>query len=53
MREDHPSLALVDPDHLLDAIVFGCGPSVIEALERAPDNRAPASPGAPGPAGQA
>ena len=26
---DHPSLALVDDEHLLDAVVFGAGPAVV------------------------
>lgn len=30
VRTDHPDLALVDPDHLLDAIVYGAGSDVIE-----------------------
>jgi formimidoylglutamate deiminase len=33
VRGDHPSLALVDADTLLDAIVFGAGSGVIERLE--------------------
>jgi formimidoylglutamate deiminase len=33
MRRDHPSLALVEDEHLLDAIVFGGGPGLIERVE--------------------
>jgi formiminoglutamate deiminase len=33
VRRDHPSLAMVDDDYVLDAIVFGCGPGVIEGVE--------------------
>jgi formiminoglutamate deiminase len=29
---DHPSLALVDDDHVVDAIVFGAGPGVIRGF---------------------
>jgi formiminoglutamate deiminase len=35
IRRDHPALALVDDDFLLDAIVFGCGPSIIDRVEPA------------------
>jgi formiminoglutamate deiminase len=30
LRADHPSLALVDPEFLLDAVVFGAPPTVVE-----------------------
>ena len=33
VRRDHPSIALVDDEFLLDAIVFGCGPSIVERVE--------------------
>ena len=33
LRRDHPSIALVDDEFLLDAIVFGCGPSIVELVE--------------------
>jgi len=33
VRRDHPSIALVDEEFLLDAIVFGCGPSIVERVE--------------------
>jgi formiminoglutamate deiminase len=33
VRRDHPSLALVDDEHLLDALVFGCGPAVVDRVE--------------------
>jgi formiminoglutamate deiminase len=36
---DHPSLAFVDPEYLLDAVVFGCGSDVLL--------RGPASPARP------
>jgi formiminoglutamate deiminase len=35
LRRDHPSLALVDDEHVLDAVVFGAGPGVIERVEPA------------------
>ena len=35
VRGDHPSLALVDDEHLLDALVFGCGPAVVDRVEPA------------------
>ena len=35
VRRDHPSLALVDDEFLLDAIVFGSGPGLIERIEPA------------------
>jgi formiminoglutamate deiminase len=35
IRRDHPSLALVDDAYLLDALVFGCGASVVEGVEPA------------------
>jgi formiminoglutamate deiminase len=35
VRRDHPSIALVDDEFLLDAIVFGCGPSIVERVEGA------------------
>jgi formimidoylglutamate deiminase len=35
VRRNHPSLALVDDEFVLDAIVFGAGPSVIERIEPA------------------
>jgi formimidoylglutamate deiminase len=35
VRRDHPSLALVEDEFLLDAIVFGAGPSVIERIDPA------------------
>jgi formiminoglutamate deiminase len=33
VRRDHPALALVDDEFLLDAIVFGAGASVVERVE--------------------
>jgi formiminoglutamate deiminase len=36
IRRDHPSLALVEDDYLLDALVFGCGPSVVDRVDREP-----------------
>jgi len=33
IRRDHPSIALVDDEFLLDAIVFGCGPSIVDRVE--------------------
>jgi formimidoylglutamate deiminase len=33
VRRDHPALALVDDEYLLDAIVFGAGASVVERVE--------------------
>ncbi len=33
VRRDHPSIALVDDEFLLDAIVFGCGPSIVDRVE--------------------
>jgi formiminoglutamate deiminase len=33
VERDHPSLALVDNDQLLDAIVFGCGASIVARVE--------------------
>jgi formiminoglutamate deiminase len=33
IRRDHPSLALVDDEHLLDAVVFGCGSGVVDRVE--------------------
>lgn len=33
VRRDHPSIALVDDAFVLDAIVFGCGPSIVERVE--------------------
>jgi formiminoglutamate deiminase len=33
VRRDHPSLALVDDDYLLDAVVFGCSSGVVERIE--------------------
>jgi formimidoylglutamate deiminase len=35
VRRDHPALALVDDEFLLDAIVFGGGPGVIDRVEPA------------------
>lgn len=35
LRRDHPSIALVEDEFLLDAIVFGCGPSIIERVDAA------------------
>jgi formiminoglutamate deiminase len=35
VRGDHPALELVDSEFLLDAIVFGAGPAVIDHLEPA------------------
>jgi formiminoglutamate deiminase len=32
IRRDHPALALVDDDYLLDAVVFGCSSSVVDRL---------------------
>ncbi len=32
VRRDHPALELVDDEHLLDAIVFGAGASVVERV---------------------
>lgn len=29
---DHPQLALVDHDHIVDALVFSCGPAVVKAI---------------------
>lgn len=34
VRRDHPSLALVDDEFLLDAIVFGGESSIVESIER-------------------
>lgn len=34
VRRDHPSLELVADDLLLDAIVFGAGPSIVDRVER-------------------
>ena len=34
IRRDHPSLALVDDDELLDAIVFGASSAIVERVER-------------------
>ncbi len=34
VRRDHPALALVGDEFLLDAVVFGCGAGVIERLDR-------------------
>ncbi|WP_394826303.1 formimidoylglutamate deiminase [Pendulispora albinea] len=36
LRRDHPSLELVSDEHVLDAIVFGGGPALVERLEPAP-----------------
>jgi formimidoylglutamate deiminase len=36
VRRDHPSLALVEDEVLLDAIVFGAGSGVVDHLEPAP-----------------
>jgi formiminoglutamate deiminase len=33
LRRDHPALALVDDEFLLDAVVFGCGPSVVDRVD--------------------
>jgi formimidoylglutamate deiminase len=33
IRRDHPALALVDDDYLLDAVVFGCGSNVVDRVE--------------------
>lgn len=33
VRRDHPSIALVEDEFLLDAIVFGCGPAIVERIE--------------------
>jgi formiminoglutamate deiminase len=38
VRADHPSLALVDDEDLLDAIVFGAPPSIVERVDWAPRN---------------
>jgi formiminoglutamate deiminase len=35
VRRDHPDLALVDDEHLLDALVFSCSPDVIEPVSSA------------------
>jgi formimidoylglutamate deiminase len=35
IRRDHPALALVDDEFLLDAIVFGAGPTIIDRVEPA------------------
>ena len=32
IRRDHPALALVDDELLLDAVVFGCGPAVVDRV---------------------
>jgi len=32
---EHPTLHLVDPDHLLDAIVFSGGPGLVRGIEKA------------------
>jgi hypothetical protein len=34
VRRDHPSLALVGEDHLLDAVVFGAGSAILDRIER-------------------
>jgi formiminoglutamate deiminase len=34
VRRDHPALALVDDEHLLDALVFGAGSGAIQGVER-------------------
>jgi formiminoglutamate deiminase len=34
VRRDHPALALVGDEHLLDAIVFGAGGSIVDRVER-------------------
>lgn len=34
LRRDHPALALVDEEHLLDAIVFSGSPSLVERVVR-------------------
>ena len=33
VRRDHPSLALVEDDYLLDAVVFGCGTGVVDRVD--------------------
>jgi formiminoglutamate deiminase len=33
VRRDHPALALVDDEFVLDAIVFGCSPAVVDRVE--------------------
>jgi formiminoglutamate deiminase len=33
IRRDHPALALVDDEYLLDAVVFGAGSSVVDRVE--------------------
>jgi formimidoylglutamate deiminase len=33
IRADHPALALVDPDLVLEAIVFGAGSAIVERVE--------------------
>lgn len=33
VRREHPSLALVDDEFLLEAIVFGCGPSIVDRVD--------------------
>jgi len=33
IRRDHPALALVDDDYLLDAVVFGCNANVVDRVE--------------------
>ncbi|HEY1695708.1 MAG TPA: formimidoylglutamate deiminase [Polyangiaceae bacterium] len=36
VRRDHPSLALVEDEHLLDAIVFGAGAGIVDRVDVSP-----------------